>query len=83
MASLAHSQVEGAVVEQLGTARKITISGTATTLIADAASKDEIEMRIAQLKKELSETDSGGFLLYGWCWWRGPCCACGFAVWGL
>ena len=51
-------KVEGAVVEQLGTARKVTVAATSTTLIADAASKDEIEMRIAQLKKELSETDS-------------------------
>jgi chaperonin GroEL (HSP60 family) len=37
---------------------QITIASTSTTLIADAASKDEIDMRIAQLKKELSETDS-------------------------
>ncbi|XP_074570530.1 ruBisCO large subunit-binding protein subunit alpha-like [Curcuma longa] len=45
-------------VEQLGTARKITISQNSTTLIAEAASKDEIQARIAQLKKELAETDS-------------------------
>ncbi|KIY91254.1 RuBisCO large subunit-binding protein subunit alpha, partial [Monoraphidium neglectum] len=51
-------KVESSVVEQLGTARKVTVASTSTTLIADAASKDEIEMRIAQLKKELSETDS-------------------------
>jgi macrodomain Ter protein organizer (MatP/YcbG family) len=50
-------KVESTVVEQLGTARKITISNNNTTVIADAASKDEIEMRIAQLKKELAETD--------------------------
>jgi chaperonin GroEL (HSP60 family) len=37
---------------------QITCASTSTTLIADAASKDEIDMRIAQLKKELSETDS-------------------------
>jgi hypothetical protein len=35
-----------------------TIHQTTTTLIADAASKDEIQARVAQLKKELSETDS-------------------------
>ena len=51
-------KVESTVVEQLGTARKVTCSGTATTLIADAATKEEIDMRIAQLKKELAETDS-------------------------
>jgi chaperonin GroL len=51
-------RVDAAVVEQLGVARKVTVAATSTTLIADAASKDEIDMRIAQLKKELSETDS-------------------------
>ncbi|RLN00856.1 ruBisCO large subunit-binding protein subunit alpha, chloroplastic [Panicum miliaceum] len=50
--------VENATEEQLGTARKVTIHQTTTTLIADAASKDEIQARVAQLKKELAETDS-------------------------
>ncbi|RZS05837.1 hypothetical protein BHM03_00036389 [Ensete ventricosum] len=50
--------IENVSVEQLGTARKITIAQTSTTIIADAASKDEIQARIAQLKKELAETDS-------------------------
>ena len=51
-------KVEQTVVEQLGVARKVSISSTSTTMIADTASKDEIEMRVAQLKKELAETDS-------------------------
>ncbi|KAG6504926.1 ruBisCO large subunit-binding protein subunit alpha-like [Zingiber officinale] len=50
--------IENVSVEQLGTGRKITISQSSTTLIAEAASKDEIQARIAQLKKELAETDS-------------------------
>ncbi|KAL7115829.1 hypothetical protein ACP275_04G205200 [Erythranthe tilingii] len=50
--------VESTDVDQLGIARKITISKDSTTIIADAASKDELQARIAQLKKELSETDS-------------------------
>jgi chaperonin GroL len=50
--------IEEATVEQLGIARKVTISKDSTTIIADAASKDELQARIAQLKKELSETDS-------------------------
>ncbi|XP_076900312.1 ruBisCO large subunit-binding protein subunit alpha-like [Bidens hawaiensis] len=50
--------VENTTVEQLGLARKITISKDSTTIIADAASKDEIQARIAQIKKELAETDS-------------------------
>ena len=51
-------KVESAVVEQLGVARKLTIAATSTTVIADSASREEIEMRVAQLKKELAETDS-------------------------
>ncbi|KAK4358740.1 hypothetical protein RND71_020969 [Anisodus tanguticus] len=50
--------VESTPVEALGIARKVTITKDSTTIIADAASKDEIQSRIAQLKKELSETDS-------------------------
>lgn len=50
--------VEKTDIDQLGTARKITISKDSTTVIADAASKDELQARIAQLKKELTETDS-------------------------
>ncbi|KAG0473308.1 hypothetical protein HPP92_014684 [Vanilla planifolia] len=50
--------VENASIEQLGIARKVTISSNSTTIIADSASKDEIQARIAQLKKELAETDS-------------------------
>ncbi|KVI09322.1 Chaperone, tailless complex polypeptide 1 [Cynara cardunculus var. scolymus] len=50
--------VENTSVEQLGIARKITISKDSTTIIADAASKDEIQSRISQIKKELFETDS-------------------------
>eukprot|EP00798_Chlamydomonas_sp_ICE-L_P012243 gene12244-15384_t len=51
-------KVESTTIDQLGRARKATMNATDTTLIADAASKDEIEMRVFQLKKELSETDS-------------------------
>ncbi|KAK4779509.1 hypothetical protein SAY87_015615 [Trapa incisa] len=50
--------VENTTVEQLGIARKVIITKDSTTIIADAASKDEVQARVAQLKKELSETDS-------------------------
>ncbi|URE21319.1 RuBisCO large subunit-binding protein subunit alpha [Musa troglodytarum] len=50
--------IESVSVEQLGTARKVTISQNSTTIISDAETKDEIQSRIAQLKKELAETDS-------------------------
>ncbi|XP_056688565.1 ruBisCO large subunit-binding protein subunit alpha, chloroplastic-like [Spinacia oleracea] len=51
-------KVESTSIEQLGLARKVTITKDNTTLIADAASKDELQARIAQLKKELFATDS-------------------------
>ncbi|KAG5566675.1 hypothetical protein RHGRI_002283 [Rhododendron griersonianum] len=50
--------IENTTVEQLGLARKVTISKDSTTIIADSASKDEIQARISQIKRELSETDS-------------------------
>jgi chaperonin GroL len=50
--------IENTSVEQLGIARKVTVTKDSTTIIADAASKDEIQARIAQIKKELAETDS-------------------------
>eukprot|EP00252_Welwitschia_mirabilis_P019801 TRINITY_DN468_c0_g1_i1.p1 TRINITY_DN468_c0_g1~~TRINITY_DN468_c0_g1_i1.p1 ORF type:complete len:590 (+),score=147.67 TRINITY_DN468_c0_g1_i1:206-1975(+) len=51
-------KVENITEEQLGIARKVTIKKDSTTIISDAASKDEIQARVAQLKKELAETDS-------------------------
>ncbi|KAI7845975.1 hypothetical protein COHA_000520 [Chlorella ohadii] len=51
-------KVETTTLEQLGVARKLTVANTSTTMIADQANKDEIKARIAQIKKELAETDS-------------------------
>jgi len=45
-------------MDNLGTARKVTITKTECTLIADQASAEDISARVAQIKKELSETDS-------------------------
>lgn len=50
--------VETATVDQLGIIRKVTIGTNYATVIADAGSKEEIDLRVAQLKKELGETDS-------------------------
>lgn len=58
MASDLGLKVESATIDQLGMARKVTISNSSTTIIADYATKDEIQARIAQIKKELTETDS-------------------------
>ncbi|CAA6669897.1 unnamed protein product [Spirodela intermedia] len=50
--------LEGATSDQLGFAQKITITNNFTTIVADPAMKAEIQARIAQIKKDLSETDS-------------------------
>ena len=50
--------VARANMDSLGYARKVSIAQTTTTLIADGASKEDIDFRVAQLKQELSETDS-------------------------
>jgi hypothetical protein len=41
-----------------GARAQVTAGNNWCTLVADAANKEEIQMRIAQIKKELSETDS-------------------------
>ena len=50
--------VATATIDSLGFARKVTQAATTTTFIADSASRDDIDMRVSQLKKELAETDS-------------------------
>jgi chaperonin GroL len=45
-------------IDQLGTARKVTINKSECVLIAEMADKEVIDARVAQIKKELSETDS-------------------------
>ncbi|KAH9331777.1 hypothetical protein KI387_003885, partial [Taxus chinensis] len=50
--------VESVSIEQLGFARKITITNKKNTIIADTATKDEIHARIAQIKSELAKIDS-------------------------
>lgn len=39
-------------------AAQITVGNNWCTIVADAANREEINLRIAQIKKELSETDS-------------------------
>ena len=39
-------------------ALQATVRPTETTLIADAANKEEIDMRVQQIKQELAETES-------------------------
>ena len=51
-------KVESTTLDQLGVARKVTCANVWTTIIADSANKEEIDLRVAQIKKELAETDS-------------------------
>ncbi|KAM3320343.1 ruBisCO large subunit-binding protein subunit alpha [Capsicum chacoense] len=50
--------VENTPVEALGFVRKVTITKDSTTILADAVTKDEIQARISQIKKELDNVDS-------------------------
>jgi len=51
-------KVSQASLDQLGLARTVKVTSGTCTIIADQANREEISMRIAQIKKELSETDS-------------------------
>lgn len=50
--------LDGATSDQLGIARKITITSNSTTIVAHPSTKAEIQARIMQLKKDLAETDN-------------------------
>ena len=45
-------------LEQLGTAKKIVISKESTTIVDGAGSKEELEGRVSQLRKQVEETSS-------------------------
>ncbi|MHC5831843.1 MAG: chaperonin GroEL, partial [Nostoc sp.] len=47
-----------AALEALGTARKITIDKETTTIVAGSVTKPEVQKRIAQIRRQLEETDS-------------------------
>ncbi|MFQ6636221.1 hypothetical protein Gotur_012459 [Gossypium turneri] len=47
-----------ATSDQLGVAQKVTITSNSTTIVADPSTKAEIQARIMQIKKDLTETDS-------------------------
>lgn len=46
--------------DQLGRARKVTITSKSTTIVADPSTKAEIQARISQIKKDLAETELPG-----------------------
>lgn len=45
-------------LEMLGTAEKITLTKETTTFVSGGGSKNEIDARVAQIRKQLAETDS-------------------------
>ncbi|KAJ4702494.1 RuBisCO large subunit-binding protein subunit alpha, chloroplastic [Melia azedarach] len=50
--------LEGATSDQLGIARKVTVTSNSTTIVADPSTKAEIQARILQIKKDLAATDN-------------------------
>merc|ERR1719265_2446890 len=50
--------VSQASLDQLGLARTVKVTSGTCTIIADQANRDEIDLRIAQIKKDLAETES-------------------------
>ncbi|XP_059437102.1 chaperonin 60 subunit alpha 2, chloroplastic isoform X3 [Corylus avellana] len=50
--------LDGATSDQLGIARKVTVTSNSTTIVADPTTKAEIQARILQIKKDLAETDN-------------------------
>lgn len=50
--------LRGVTSDQLGVAQKITITSNSTTIVADSSMRAEIQARISQIKKDLTETDS-------------------------
>ncbi|MDP2708597.1 MAG: chaperonin GroEL [bacterium] len=51
-------KLENAVIEDLGSARKVVSSKDDTTIVEGKGDKQAIDSRVAQIKKELSLTDS-------------------------
>ncbi|MCY7284579.1 MAG: chaperonin GroEL, partial [Cyanobacteria bacterium CAN_BIN43] len=45
-------------LEMLGTARKVSITKDSTTIVSEAPDKPALEKRIAQIRRDLAETDS-------------------------
>jgi len=50
--------LDTATLEMLGTARKITIDKESTTIVSGGDNKGDLQKRIAQIRRQLEETDS-------------------------
>ena len=51
-------KLENATLDLLGTARKVVVTKDNTTLVDGAGSEDDVKGRIAQIKREIDDTDS-------------------------
>jgi chaperonin GroEL len=51
-------QLENLTVEHLGRAKKITVDKSSTTLVEGAGDREDVDKRIAQLRKQIESTDS-------------------------
>ncbi len=51
-------KLETVTLDMLGTAKKVTVKKDDTTIVDGAGSKEEIEARVAQIKRQVEETSS-------------------------
>ena len=51
-------KLDGVTLDMLGQARKVVITKDSTTIVEGAGSKDEVQGRVAQIQREIDDTDS-------------------------
>ncbi|MBY0450547.1 MAG: chaperonin GroEL [Cyanobacteria bacterium] len=51
-------RLENMTVQQLGRARRVTVTREHTTIVVDDSSKTQVEARIKQIKRQIEESDS-------------------------
>ncbi len=51
-------QLENVTMDQLGRSKKVTVDKSNTTIVEGAGSRKDIELRIDQIRKQISQTDS-------------------------
>jgi chaperonin GroEL len=51
-------KLENVTVQQMGKARRVTVSKEATTIVVGDDNKAEVEKRVAQIKRQIDESDS-------------------------
>ena len=51
-------RLENVTVEQIGRARRVTVNRDTTTIVADESTKADVEARVEQIKRQITESDS-------------------------